>query len=122
MPKRRKESPQESIDSILLAMSQRDDIDPTTLSNYFDRLDQEWTSGARDKVLRLLHTNNEAAHSAAVLILSELATNFDLEELEDLVTDPTVGDMAKLTLAPILKASEAEGPAVSSKPEGSETF
>ena len=108
MPKRRKESPQESIDSILLAMSQRDDIDPTTLSNYFDRLDQEWTSGARDKVLRLLHTNNEAAHSAAVLILSELATNFDLEELEDLVTDPTVGDMAKLTLAPILKELGSE--------------
>ncbi len=108
MPKRRKESPQESIDSILLAMSQRDDIDPTTLSNYFDRLDQEWTSGARDKVLRLLHTNNAAAHSAAILILSELATNFDLEELEDLVTDPTVGDMAKLTLAPILKELGSE--------------
>src|SRR5436309_3430800 len=108
MPKRQKEPPQESIDSILLAMSQRDDIDPTTLSSYFDRLDQEWTSGARDKVLRLLHTNNAAAHSAAVLILSELATNFDLEELEDLVADPTVGDMAKLTLAPILKELGSE--------------
>src|SRR5205085_6277537 len=54
------------------------------------------------------HTNNAAAHSAAVLILSELATNFDLEELEDLVADPTVGDMAKLTLAPILKELGSE--------------
>lgn len=103
MPKRSKEPPQESIDSILLVMSHRDDIDPDTLAEYFDRLDQEWTSGARDKVLRLLRTQDTAAHSAASLILSELATNFDLEELEDLVADPTVGDMAKLTLAPVLK-------------------
>jgi HEAT repeat protein len=43
-----------------------------------------------------------------VLILSELATDFDLEELEDLVADPTVGDMAKLTLAPVLKELGSE--------------
>src|SRR2546428_3418276 len=108
MPRGRKGHPQENIDSILLAMSRRDDIDPTTLSHYFDRLDEEWTDGAREKVLHLLHTNDITAHSAAVLILSELATNFDLEELEDLVADPTVGDLAKLTLAPVLKELGSE--------------
>src|SRR6266571_324236 len=108
MPRGRKGPPQESIDSILLAMSRRDDIDPTTLSHYFDRLDEEWTDGAREKVLHLLHTNDITAHSAAVLILSELATNFDLEELEDVVADPTVSDMAKLTLAPVLKELGSE--------------
>jgi hypothetical protein len=84
-------------------MSRRDDIDPDTLSHYFDRLDEEWTDGARDKVLHLLRTNDSQAHSAAILILSELATDFDLEELEDFVADPTVSDLAKLTLAPVLK-------------------
>jgi len=103
MPRGRKGPPQESIDSILLAMSRHDDIDSTTLSHYFDRLDEEWTDGARDKVLQLLRTNDLTAHSAAVFILSELATSFDLEELEDIVADPTVGDLAKLTLAPVLK-------------------
>ncbi len=108
MPRGRKGPPQESIDSILLAMSRRDDIDPTTLSHYFDRLDEEWTEGARDKVFHLLHTNDLTAYSAAVLILSELATNFDLEELEDIVADPTVSDLAKLTLAPVLKELGSE--------------
>src|SRR5258706_16199304 len=103
MARGRKGPPQESIDSILLAMSRRDDIDPDTLSHYFDRLDEEWTDGARDKVLHLLRTNDPKAHSAAILILSELATDFDLEELEDFVADPTVSDLAKLTLAPVLK-------------------
>jgi len=103
MPRGRKGPPQESIDSILLAMSRRDDIDPTTLSHYFDRLDEEWTGGARDKVLHLLRTDDLTAYSAAVLILSELATSFDLEEIEDLVADPTISDFAKLTLAPVLK-------------------
>lgn len=103
MPRGRKGPPQESIDSILLAMSRRDDIDPDTLSHYFDRLDEEWTEGAREKVLNLLRTNDVAAHSTAVLILSELATDFDLEVLEDFVTDPTVSDLAKLALAPVLK-------------------
>src|SRR5579864_3767837 len=103
MPRGRKRSPQDSIDSILLALSRRSDIDPDTLSHYFDRLDEEWTEGARDKVLHLLRTHDPSAHAAAVLILSELATDFDLEELEDLVADPTVTDMAKLTIAPVLK-------------------
>jgi hypothetical protein len=108
MPRGRKRPPQDSVDSILLAISRRDNIDPDTLSHYFDRLDEEWTSGARDKVLHLLHTHDAAAHAAAVLILSELATDFDLEELEDLVADPTVSDMAKLTLAPVLKEMDSD--------------
>ena len=108
MPRGRKGPPQESIDSILLAMSRRDDIDEDTLSHYFDRLDEEWTQGARDKVLHLLRTSDTSAHSAAILILSELATDFDLEELEDFVADPTVADLAKLTLSPILKELGSE--------------
>src|SRR5438552_16406017 len=108
MPRGRKRPPQDSVDSILLAMSRRDDIDPDTLSHYFDRLDEEWTEGARDKVLRMLRTNDLTAHSAAVIILSELATDFDLEELEDFVTDPTVSDLAKLTLAPVLSELVSE--------------
>src|SRR5713226_1019485 len=108
MPRGRKGPPQDSIDSILLALSRRTDIDSDTLSHYFDRLDEEWADGARDKVLHLLRTNDITAHSAAVLILSELATNFDLEELEDVVADPTVSDMAKLTLAPVLKELGSE--------------
>jgi hypothetical protein len=108
MPRGRKGPPQDNIDSILLAMSRRTDIDSDTLSHYFDRLDEEWTDGARDKVLHLLRTNDVTAHSAAVLILSELATDFDLEELEDFVADPTVGDLAKLSLAPVLKELDSE--------------
>src|SRR2546430_11540082 len=108
MPRGRKRPPQDSVDSILLAISRRDNIDPNTLSHYFDRLDEEWTDGARDKVLNLLRTHDAAAHAAAILILSELSTEFYLEELEDLVADPTVSDMAKLTLAPILKEMDSE--------------
>jgi hypothetical protein len=108
MPGRRKRPPQDSIDSILLAISRRDNIDSDTLSHYFDRLDEEWTEGARDKVLHLLRTHDPSAHAAAVLILTELATDFDLEELEDLVADPTVTDMAKLTIAPVLKDLDSE--------------
>ncbi len=99
MPRGRKGTPQDSIDSILLAMSRRSDVDPDTLSHYLDRLDEEWTGGAREKVLHLLRTSDPKAHSAATLILSELATDFDLEELEDFVADPTVGDLAKLSRA-----------------------
>lgn len=108
MPRGRKGTPQDSIDSILLAMSRRSDVDPDTLSHYLDRLDEEWTSGAREKVLHLLRTTDAKAHSAAALILSELATDFDLEELEDFVADPTVGDLAKLSLAPVLKELDSE--------------
>src|SRR5947209_18964159 len=108
MPRGRKRPPQDSVDSILLAISRRDNIDPDTLSHYFDRLDEEWTDGARDKVLHLLRTHDAAAHAAAILILSELATEFALEELEDLVADATVSDMAQLTLAPLLQEMDAE--------------
>ncbi len=108
MPRGRKGPPQENIDSILLAMSRRMDIDSDTLSHYFDRLDEEWTDGARDKVLHLLRTNDLTAQSAAVQILSELATDFDLEDLEDFVADPTVGDLAKLTLVPVLNELGSE--------------
>ena len=105
---RKKRPPQDSIDSILLAISRREDIDPDTMSHYLTRLDEEWTDGARDKVLHLLRSSDAMAHAAAVLILTELATDFDLEELEDFVTDPTVSDMAKLSLAPILKELDSE--------------
>ncbi|HEX7736038.1 MAG TPA: HEAT repeat domain-containing protein [Ktedonobacteraceae bacterium] len=108
MSKGRKGTPQDSIDSILLAMSRRSDIDPDTLSHFLDRLDEEWTSGAREKVLHLLRTSDARAHAAAALILSELATDFDLEELEDFIADPTVGDLAKLSLAPVLKELDSE--------------
>ncbi len=108
MPRGRKRPPQDSIDSILLAISRRENIDPDTLAHYLDRLDEEWTEGAREKVLHLLRTHDSAAHAAAVLILTELATDFDLEELEDLVADPTVSDMAKLTIAPVLKELDSE--------------
>src|SRR5579884_1533907 len=108
MPKGRRGSPRESIDSILLAMSRRKDIDEDTLSHYLDRLDEEWEVGARTKVLQLLRSSDSDAHSTALLILSELATEDDLEELEDVVADPTVGDLAKLSLVPILKELGSE--------------
>ncbi|TMC20043.1 MAG: HEAT repeat domain-containing protein [Chloroflexi bacterium] len=108
MPRGRKGPPQESVDSILLAISRRDDIDADTLSHYFDRLDEEWTGGAREKVLHLLRTNDQSAHAAAILILAELATDLDLETLEDFVTDPTVSDVAKLSLSPVLKELGSE--------------
>lgn len=103
MSRGRKGSPQESVDSILLAISRSEDIDEDTMLRYLNRLDEEWADGAREKVLRLLRSNDAMAQSAAVRILSELATDFDLDGLEDFVTDPTVSDMSKLSLAPILK-------------------
>src|SRR5206468_2953020 len=91
MPRGRKRPPQDSVDSILLAISRRDNIDPDTLSHYFDRLDEEWTDGARDKVLHLLRTNDAAAHAAAILILSELATEFDLEDILSMPLERRLG-------------------------------
>lgn len=108
MARGHKGPPQESIDSILLAISRRDDIDADTLAHYFDRLDEEWTVGARGKVLHLFHSNDASAHAAAVMVLSELATDFDIEEIEDVVADPTVSDLAKLSLAPVLKELGSE--------------
>jgi hypothetical protein len=89
-------------------MSRRPDIDAETMSRYFERLNAEWTEGGREKVIHLLRGNDPQAHAAAVLILSELVTDSDLEELEDFVTDPTVSDMAKLALAPILSELDSE--------------
>ena len=66
MSRGRKGPPQEDIDGILLTMSRRMDLDPETLSYYFDRLDDKWTNGARDKVLQLLRTNENASQTTAV--------------------------------------------------------
>ncbi len=108
MPRKHKGPPQESVDSILLALCRRDILDEATFSHYLTRLDEEWTNGAREQVLRLLRTSDPSAHAAAVTVLTELATEFDLEELEDFVTDPTVSDIAKLTLSPLLKELGSE--------------
>jgi len=108
MSRGRKGPPQESIDSILFAVSHHEDIDDDTMSRYLDRLDEAWTEGAREKVLHLLRNNEAMVQSAAIHILGELATDFDLEALEDFVTDPTIGDMAKLSLSPILKELGSE--------------
>jgi hypothetical protein len=108
MSRGRKGSPRESVDSILLAISHNEDIDEDTMSRYLDRLDEEWADGAREKVLHLLRSNDAMVQSAAVRILGELATDFDLEGLEDFVADPTVGDMSKLSLSPILKELGSE--------------
>ena len=108
MPRGRQRPPQESIDSILLAICRRDDLDNETLQHYFNRLQDEWTKEARNKVLHLLRSRDPAAHTAAILILAEVASEDDLEELEDLVTDPMLSDLAKLALAPILKELGSE--------------
>ncbi len=108
MSRGRKKAPRESVDSILLAISHNEDIDEETMSRYLDRLDEEWANGAREKVLHLLRNNDAMVQSAAVRILSELATDFDLEGLEDFVADPTVSDMSKLSLSPILKELGSE--------------
>ncbi len=108
MSRGHKGPPQESVDSILVAISRSEDIDPDTMSRYLARLDEEWTDGAREKVLRLLRSDDAMVQAAAIRILGELATDFDLEGLEDFVADPTVSDMAKLSLSPILKELGSE--------------
>jgi hypothetical protein len=108
MPRGRKGSPQESVDSILLAISRREDIDADTMAHYLDRLDEEWAEGAREKVLHLLRSSDALAQAAALRILAELATDFDLECLEDFIADPTVSDLAKLSLSSILKELGSE--------------
>ncbi|GAC1503635.1 MAG: hypothetical protein NVS2B12_15040 [Ktedonobacteraceae bacterium] len=108
MSRGRKGSPQESVDSILLAISRREDIDEDSMAHYLDRLNQEWSDGAREKVLHLLRSSDAMAQAGALHILSELATDLDLEDLEDFVADPMVSDLAKLSLAPILKELDSE--------------
>ena len=49
MSRGRKGSPQESVDSILFAVSRSEDIDDDTMSRYLNRLDEEWAEGARRK-------------------------------------------------------------------------
>src|SRR5260370_2868417 len=94
---------EESVDSILVAISRSEDIDPDTMSRYLARLDEEWTDWAREKVLRLLRSDDAMVQAAAIRILGGLATDFALYRLEDFVADPTVSDMARLSLSPILK-------------------
>ncbi len=108
MPRGHKGSPQDSIESILLALSRRDSINPETLLHYYARLDEEWTQGAREKVLRLLASSDSSAQNAALYILARLATEDDLDDLEEFIADPTVSDLPKLSLAPILKELESE--------------
>jgi hypothetical protein len=103
MSRGRKGSSKESVDSILASISRHDEIDPETMARYLDRLDEKWLEGAREKVLDLLRISGPETQAIAARILTELATNFDLEVLEDFVTDPTIGDMAKLSLSPILR-------------------
>ncbi|MBX5451589.1 MAG: HEAT repeat domain-containing protein [Thermogemmatispora sp.] len=107
MPKKRKDTAP-TIDEILETLCHRDAIEPLQMDAYLERLDEEWLLGARDKVLSLLRRRDPAAHSTAVYILSHLATEDDREVLEDFVTDPTVSDLAKLTLAPVLRELNSE--------------
>jgi len=108
MPRKRNGPPQDSIDSILLAVCRRDTIDPSTFAHYFSRLQEEWMDGAREKVLHLLNSRDTAAQSAALHLLGELATVSDLDELEEFVADPAISDIAKLSLSPLLKQLGSE--------------
>ncbi|WP_376797563.1 HEAT repeat domain-containing protein [Thermogemmatispora sp.] len=100
--------PSPSIDEVLDILCHRDAVDPLQMDTYLERLDEEWIAGAREKVLALLRRRDPVAHSTAVYILSHLATEDDREVLEDFVTDPTVSDIAKLTLAPVLRELNSE--------------
>src|SRR5215469_12277459 len=100
---------QESIDAILLVMSERDIIDIDQMTHYLRRLREEWIEGgARERVLHLLSSNDGRSQAVAVRILAKLVTEADLECLEDFVTDPTISDVPKIALAPILKALNSD--------------
>src|SRR5437667_684465 len=100
---------QESVYDILLVVSGRDIIDVELMTHYLHRLGEEWVEGgALEHVLHLLRSNEGRSQLAAIRVLTKLATNADLECLEDFVTDPTIGDMPKLSLAPILKSLNSE--------------
>lgn len=109
MPQGRNGTSQESVNDILLMLRQQDVIDADLIAHYVHRLGEEWIEGgAREQVLLLLQSNDGRLQSAAVHILTKLATDADLECLEDFVTDPTISDMSKLSLAPILKSFDSE--------------
>jgi hypothetical protein len=98
-----------SVDDILLMLSERDSIDSDLMTRYLDRLGEEWVEGGvREQVLRLLQSNEGRSQAAALRVLTRLATDADLEYLEDFVSNPTIGDIPKLSLAPILKSLNSE--------------
>ena len=100
---------QESVNDILLVLSQQDSIDSDLMTRYLNRLDEEWVEGgAREQVLHLLQSNEGRSQAAAIRVLTKLATDADLECLEDFVADPTISDMPKLSLALILKSLNSE--------------
>lgn len=100
---------QESVDNILLVLSQQDIIDSDQMARYMKRLNEEWVEGgAREQVLHLLQSNEGRSQAVAIRVLTKLATDADLECLEDFVTDPTISDMPKLSLALILKSLDSE--------------
>jgi hypothetical protein len=99
----------ESVNDILHVLSERDIIDVDLMTHYLHRLGEEWIEGgAREQVLCLLRSKESRSQAAAIRVLTKLATDADLECLEDFVTDPTVSDMPKLSLAPILKSLNSE--------------
>jgi hypothetical protein len=109
MPQGRNGMSQESVDDILLILSQRDIIDFDQMPQYLHRLSEEWIEGgARERILNLLRSHEGQLQSVAMHVLTKLATESDLDYLEDFVTDPTVSDMSKLSLAPILKLLDSE--------------
>jgi hypothetical protein len=90
-------------------MSEQDIIDIDLMTHYLHRLHEEWVEGgAREQVLHLLRSNEGRSQAVAIRVLTKLVTDTDLECLEDFVADPTIYDMPKISLAPILKALNSE--------------
>lgn len=109
MAQGRNDTSQESIEAILLAMSERDSIDIDLMTHFLRRLHDEWVEGgAREQVLHLLCSNDGRSQAVAIRILTKLVTEADLECLEDFVTDPTISDVPKIALAPILRTLNSE--------------
>src|SRR5262249_40360914 len=79
------------------------------MTHYLGRLGEEWVEGgARERVLHLLRSNEARSQAVALGVLAQLASDADLECLEDFVTDPTIRDVPKLSLGPILKSLNSE--------------
>ena len=109
MPHGRNGMSQESVDDILLVLGEQEIIDSDLMTHYLYRLHEEWVEGgARAQVLHLLRSHEGKAQAVAIRVLTKLATDADLECLEDFVADPTISDMPKLSLAPILKSLNSE--------------